>query len=51
MAKRYQDRQMASSERPEREFFFPKSSPPVTIRATSREEAEKKLAALNTKEA
>ena len=47
MAKRYQDRQMASSERIEREFFFPKNNPPVTIRAVSREEAEKKLAANN----
>lgn len=42
---------MASSERIEREFFFPKNNPPVTIRATSQEEADKKLAALNTKEA
>lgn len=27
----------------EREFFFPRHSPPVTVRARTREEAERKL--------
>lgn len=27
----------------EQDYFFPKHNPPVTIRATSREEAEEKL--------
>lgn len=31
-------------------FFFPKNSPPVSIRAASREEAERLLEASNTKE-
>lgn len=44
MPKRYSDRQMKSEER---EFFFPKANPPRTIKAHSREEAEKKLNAKN----
>lgn len=31
-------------------FFFPKRNPPVSIRAASREEAEKELEASNPKE-
>lgn len=31
-------------------FFFPKHSPPVTVRAASREEAERTLEATNPKE-
>jgi hypothetical protein len=42
MAKTYSDRQMAQPEG-EREFFFPKHVPPVTIKASSQEEAVRKL--------
>lgn len=48
MAKEYSDRQM-KPKAPQREYFFPKEKPPVTITAASREEAEKKLAKLSDK--
>lgn len=35
----------------EREFFFPKANPPVTIRAATLAEAEEQLKALSNKEA
>lgn len=43
--KGYKDRAMKVEE--EREYFFPKHIPPVTIRAKSRDEAEEKLAELD----
>lgn len=43
------DRSMKPQEGEEQEFFFPKRNPPVSIRAKSREEAERILDA-NTKE-
>lgn len=49
MPKAYSDRQMATPEEPEREFFFPKHVPPVTIKAKSQEDAEEKLAELDAK--
>jgi len=30
-------------EQPEREYFFPKANPPITIKAKSRKEAEAKV--------
>jgi PDZ domain-containing secreted protein len=47
------DRQMTSEAKDDgtQVFFFPKNNPPISIRATSREEAERKLEALNRKEA
>ena len=44
------NRSMQPTEGEEREFFFPKHNPPVTVRAKTREEAEEKLNA-NAKEA
>jgi len=50
MQKGYKNRAV-SPEPDEQEYFFPKHTPPVTIKAKSREEAEEKLAALdNNKE-
>jgi hypothetical protein len=50
MPKKYADRSMAAvSEREaaveEQDYFFPKATPPVSIRAKSREQAEEILAA------
>ena len=46
MPKAYSDRAMAHNDA-EREFFFPKHDPRVTVKAQTREEAEAKLAALD----
>jgi hypothetical protein len=50
--KEYKNRAM-STEKKDIEgevYFFPKAQPPVAIRATSREEAERQLKALRIKE-
>ncbi len=39
------DRQMKPKKAPERTFFFPKANPPMSVKAASRAEAEKKLQA------
>lgn len=50
MKKGYSNRKMDTSPKENvQEYFFPKANPPVVIRARSREEAEAKLADLNSK--
>lgn len=49
MSKKYNNRQFKPEpeEKKTELFFFPKHNPPVAVSATSREEAEEKLQALD----
>jgi hypothetical protein len=47
MQKAYKNRAVTPDETPDEVFFFPKHSPPVSIRAKSREDAEEKLKELD----